>query len=302
MKRPSSRARLSRVLSTPKNTSPRGLLLVRIAWLTAAPASPDGSTSTFTPVCFVNCRMTLFETLNESCVMSVIVVPLEPVGADAVAATGPAAATAVARIETAIVSTRSRRMSGSSEVGLHGQQGAVLDRDGRDGFGELVAQPPGGSGQEVLAVERVPQARRPRAAGGSTGGEQRAQVARRARQTRRAVDDGDEVVIQTRLDVDVGERRRREQQHVGEEVVEPSAGAADDDHVRRAARSRRVQCELEVALVLLGGIPADLGATGDGGVDCGRIGRVEVSDDEVDVPTQRERVLDARVGGDGEDR
>ena len=62
------------------------------------------------------------------------------------------------------------------------------------------------------------------------------------------------------------------------------------------------QCELEVALVLLGGIPADLGATGDGGVDCGRIGRVEISDDEVDVPSQRERVLHARVGGDGEDR
>src|SRR5439155_11369524 len=185
MNSPSSSARLSSVLSTPKNTSPSGLLLVRIAWLTAAPASPDGSTSTFTPVCLVNCRMTLFETANESWVMSVIVVPLEPVGADAVAATGPAAATAVARIETASVSTRSRRMSGSSEVGLHGQQGAVLHRDGRDRFGELVAQPPGGSGQEVLAVERVPQARRPHAAGGSTGGEQRAQVARRARQTRR---------------------------------------------------------------------------------------------------------------------
>ena len=150
-------------------------------------------------------------------------------------------------------------------------------------------------------MERVPQARRPHAAGGSTGGEQRAQVARRARQTRRAVDDGDEGVIQTRLDVDVGERRRREQQHVGEEVVESSAGATDDDHVRRTGRARCVQRELEVALVLLGGIPADLGAAGDGGLDRGRIGRVEVSDDEVDVPAQRERVLDARVGGDGED-
>src|ERR1700730_16889341 len=160
MKSPSSSARLSSVLSTPKNTSPRGLLLVRIAWLTAAPASPDGSTFTFTPVCFVNCRMTLFETLNESWVMSVIVVPVEPVGADAVAATGPPAATTLTRIETARVRTRSRRMSGSSEVGLHGQQGALLDRDGRDGFGELGAQPAGGSGEEVLAVERVPQARR----------------------------------------------------------------------------------------------------------------------------------------------
>src|SRR5437764_2463098 len=271
MKRPSSSARLSSVLSTPKNTSPSGLLLVRIAWLTAAPASPDGSTSTFTPVCFVNCRMTLFETANESWVMSVIVVPLEPVGADAVATTGPAAATAVARIETASVSTRSRRMSVSSEVGLHGEQGAVLDRDGRERFGELVAQPAGGSGQEVFAVERIQQARRPHAAGGAAGGEQRAQIARRARQARVAADDGDQRVIQPRRDVDVGERRGREQQGVGKEVVEPSAGAADDDHVGRAGRACRVQRELEVALVLPGGIAANLGATGDGGIERGRI-------------------------------
>src|SRR5205814_1513246 len=128
-------------------------------------------------VSFVNCRMTLFETANESWVMRVIVVPLEPVGADAVAATGPAAVIAVARIETASVSTRSRRMSGSSEVGLHGQQGAVLHRDGRDRFGELVAQPAGGSGQAVFAVERLQQARRPHAASGAGGCAPRAKIA-----------------------------------------------------------------------------------------------------------------------------
>ena len=184
-KMPSSSARLSSVLSTPKNTSPSGLFLVRIAWLTAAPASPDGSTSTLTPVFFVNWRMTRFEALNESWVMSVIVVSSEPAGADAVAATGPPTANAATRSETARVSTGSRRMSGSSEVGLDGQQGAVFERDGRDGFGELVAQPARGSGQEVFVVERIPQAGRPDSAGGTTGGEQRAHVARCARQTAR---------------------------------------------------------------------------------------------------------------------
>src|SRR5436190_6427302 len=102
--------------------------------------------------------MTRFEALNESWVMSVIVVPPEPAGADVVAALGPPTATAATRSETARVSTDSRRMSGSSEVGLHGQQGAVLERDGRDGFGELVAQPARGSGQEIFVVDRIPQA------------------------------------------------------------------------------------------------------------------------------------------------
>ena len=62
-----------------------------------------------------------------------------------------------------------------------------------------------------------------------------------------------------------------------------------------------MQRELEVALALLGGIAANLDATGDGGIERGRIGRVEVADDEVDVPPERQRVLDTRVGGDGED-
>ena len=158
---------------------------MRIAWLTAAPASPDGSTSTLTPVFFVNWRMTRFDALNESWVMSVIVVPSEPDGADAVAVTGPPTATAATRSETASVNVDSRRMSGSSEVGLQGEQDAVLERDGRDGFGQLVAQAAGRAGQEILVVERIPQARRPHSASGATGGEQRAHVARRARQTLR---------------------------------------------------------------------------------------------------------------------
>src|SRR5690606_8240129 len=43
-------ARLRKVLSTPNKTSATGLSLVRIAWFTAPPASPAGTTSTEKPV------------------------------------------------------------------------------------------------------------------------------------------------------------------------------------------------------------------------------------------------------------
>src|SRR3954447_4215045 len=70
---PASSARERKVLSTPKNTSPIGFDLVRITWLSAAPASPDCRTLTLTPVCFVKAASTDFDTAKESWVTSVIV-------------------------------------------------------------------------------------------------------------------------------------------------------------------------------------------------------------------------------------
>ncbi len=46
---------------------------MRIAWFSAWPESPDWSTFTFMPVCFVKAASTGFETANESWVTSVIV-------------------------------------------------------------------------------------------------------------------------------------------------------------------------------------------------------------------------------------
>src|SRR5215831_11640127 len=109
-KMPASSPLLSRVLSMPKKTSPRGLLLVRIAWLTAVPASPDGSTFTVTPVFFVNSRITFFEAANESCDISVIVVLPELRGADADAETGPATIAAAASSERVRASAWNRRL------------------------------------------------------------------------------------------------------------------------------------------------------------------------------------------------
>src|SRR6478752_6646199 len=71
---PAWSARLRNVLSTPKKTSPIGFDLVRITWLSAAPASPACSTFTWMPVRSSNPRSTRFETANESWVTKVIVV------------------------------------------------------------------------------------------------------------------------------------------------------------------------------------------------------------------------------------
>src|SRR2546428_2513514 len=138
---PSSSARLSSVLSTPKNTSPSGLLFVRMAWFTAAPASPDGSTFTVTPVSFLNWRKMPFDVLNESCVLSVIVVLSDFDGVGAATA-GTATATTARSVITS-VSVRERRMSGPSDVGLHGEQGAVVERDAGHWLAGLVADTPG---------------------------------------------------------------------------------------------------------------------------------------------------------------
>src|SRR3954464_900972 len=69
-----SSARERKVLSTPKNTSPMGLDLVRTTWLSAAPASPDWRIFTLMPLCSVKSASTDFETANESWVTSVMVV------------------------------------------------------------------------------------------------------------------------------------------------------------------------------------------------------------------------------------
>src|ERR1700759_5054384 len=71
---PAASARERNVLSTPKNTSPIGFDLVRITWLSAAPASPDCRIFTLMPVCFVKAASTGFDTANESWVTSVVVV------------------------------------------------------------------------------------------------------------------------------------------------------------------------------------------------------------------------------------
>ena len=77
------------------------------------------------------------------------------------------------------------------------------------------------------------------------------------------------------------ERRRREQQQVAEQVIEPIPSPVDEHDPPRAARDRGVERELEIGRVLLGRMPVDGGARRDRGLDRARLGGVEVADEMI---------------------
>ncbi len=145
-------------MSTPKNTSPIGFDLVRMTWLSAAPASPDCKTLTVMPVCFVNAANTDFDTANESWVTSVIVVG---VAADAAAGVSAHADAMTTRASSEVKRRRRirRPFRGRSFREWGRRRGArpTRRRDGGAGPDELVAHAAGRAGWERLAVEREAQ-------------------------------------------------------------------------------------------------------------------------------------------------
>ena len=102
------------------------------------------------------------------------------------------------------------------------------------------------------------------------------------------------------FDVDGCEPRRGEHRDVAEKMVETTAGATDDDNSARAFAARGDQREFEVGRVFVGWVPFDGCAVRHRVVDHGRVGRIEITDDEIDVQAQRGRQMDARIGGDDE--
>src|SRR6185437_6469512 len=95
-KMPAVLARPSRTLSTPKATSPSGLLLERMRPVSIAPASPLGTSLTVTWLSVSNCLSRLAVMLYESWVMTVsVALLLPPPQADAASArkTAPSTAT-----------------------------------------------------------------------------------------------------------------------------------------------------------------------------------------------------------------
>src|SRR5688572_20943988 len=102
------------------------------------------------PVRRVNARSTGLDTLNESCVTSVIVTLVTPAGCASVGAAEPTSTTVSAR-------RMSRRMSVVSLgcVRLDDEQGPVADRYGRDGHAELVADTARRARHQRFVVERI---------------------------------------------------------------------------------------------------------------------------------------------------
>ena len=224
--------------------------------MSAAPASPACRTFTLMPVCLVNAASTDFDTANESWVTSVMVTA--SVAACGRGRTGrPRAASAPRRR-----ARRSRRGSeplhqgGLPRSGLDGEQHAVVERDrARAARRSSLLTPRVDPGLEVLVAQREAQPVGARRRGAAAEREQRAQVARPRRGARpRSRTTDDARVADPRVDVERGERRRREQR-AGWRAKWSSAAAvpADHDDSRAPARRRGVERELEVGGVLVGG-------------------------------------------------
>jgi len=96
----SSSARPIKVLSTPKKISANGLFLLKMAWLSAAPASPEGSSSTLVLFSASNCAIISSLMLKLSC--DIIVMTAGSVCAGASVAVGAQAKRLKVNIEAKI--------------------------------------------------------------------------------------------------------------------------------------------------------------------------------------------------------
>ena len=92
----------------------------------------------------------------------------------------------------------------------------------------------------------------------------------------------------------------RDQEQVGEEMIEAATAGAEHGDLPSAERAGGVERELEVGGVLVDRVPVDPGAAGDRTLDLRGLGAVEIADHEVDAQPQRERVGDTGVGRDDE--
>ena len=133
---------------------------------------------------------------------------------------------------------------------------------------------------------------------GAVHREQGEKVARGARERARAADDGDPRVAEIRIDLGRCVALVGEEEHRAEQVVEAATARADDDDSGWAERDRRVERELEIGRVLGRRVPLDPRACRLGCGEPCRGDGVEVADREVDVQPERERPVDAAVGGD----
>ena len=150
-------------------------------------------------------------------------------------------------------------------------------------------------GLSVSSCKRILEPARRDACGRAVHGQQRDEVAGRARQRPRPTDHRDPVAVQIRID-----RRRRitgvgEQQDRAEQVVEPAAGAADDEDPRGLERDGSVERELEIGRVLGGRVPLDDRSRRFGGREPGGRDRVEIADRTIDAEPEREPTVDACV-------
>src|SRR5574340_509636 len=142
-----SRARVRKVLSTPKKTSANGALRERIALLSAAPASPLLTNATDTSLAASNAWTTVLESEKESWVMTVSVSGCAVLGAQA---------------PSARMNVRIRRFIATSHSGSGSARPTPMDDKKQTGLnadlcgraGHLIADAARSFRQEHLASQR----------------------------------------------------------------------------------------------------------------------------------------------------
>ena len=195
-KSPSSSARESRLLSIPKRTSPCGFPFVSSARLTISPASPPCRIVSFSPLSCSNAAFTSFGIANESCVTSTTsLLSLSPEPPQPAATNRAARPPAHPDLVTKRHEDASR--SGPGWTAIRQPRATVTWASVAAKTFETPRLVPAAQG---LAVERVLEPARRDALGRAVEGEQRDDLAGRARQRPRAADHRDPVVVEVRVD------------------------------------------------------------------------------------------------------
>ena len=86
-----------------------------------------------------------------------------------------------------------------------------------------------------------------------------------------------------RVDPQVGEPRGGEQEGVAQQVVEAAAVAAEDEYLPSAGDGGRDQRQFQIRCVLVRGVTLDAASRCLHPFNGGRVGRVEIAHEQIDV-------------------
>lgn len=179
--------------------------------------------------------------------------------------------------------------------GHDGQQGSLANAHSCHRLFEDVAHTTRGTRQQVFVLEIPFESLGPNPACGSMHCEKRNVTTRGAMQPGRAVNDVQPCVARQPFDIDFCEVDRRNEQGVGQEVVEPPTRSTNDDDPINSHPDNRAEREFEIRVVLVGWVQFQR---------CVAIGRkslcrnrVHVTDNQIDFQSQCKSLIESGVRG-----
>ncbi len=176
-----------------------------------------------------------------------------------------------------------------------GQQGSLANAHSCHRLFEDVAHTTRGARQQVFVLEFPFESLGPNPACGSMHCEKRNGTTGGAMQPGRAVNDVQPCVARQPFDIDFCEVDRRNEQGVGQEVVEPSTRSANDDDPINSHPDRGAKREFEISVVLVGWVQFQWCVAIGGKRLCRN--RVHVADDQIDFQSQCKSLIESGVRG-----